>query len=143
MLHDTSRTYIRNMLQARLEELSARMATFADDNAEMIAATAAELRTVANSIADLMTHHLDAAPAEPVEQPRETRAALHLYHQVLKSGDTIRDLEVALGLSEHANQKPHNLVRDMREWVERERMHLENKAPGRVDHNGRSKRAAS
>jgi uncharacterized membrane-anchored protein YhcB (DUF1043 family) len=122
MMHDNSKTYIRQLLQARLEELTRRMGGFAIDSLHEFANTAEEIRNVANSLADLMTHHVDVAqPTTPAEAPREVRAALHLYQNVLKSADTIRDMEVRLGLSDQANTKPHNLLRDMTKFIEHER----------------------
>jgi hypothetical protein len=119
MMHDTTRNYIRQMLQARLEELTHRMAGFATDSIHEFAQAAEEIRIVANSIADLMTHHVDVP--QPAEAPREVRAALHLYQNVLKSADTIRDMEVRLGMSDQANTKPHNLLRDMTKFIEHEK----------------------
>ncbi|HVQ43818.1 MAG TPA: hypothetical protein VMT30_02535 [Candidatus Saccharimonadia bacterium] len=120
MMHDTTRNYIRQMLQARLEELTHRMAGFATDSIHEFAQAAEEIRIVANSIADLMTHHVDV-PQPAATEPREVRAALHLYQNVLKSADTIRDMEVRLGLSDQANTKPHNLLRDMTKFIEHEK----------------------
>lgn len=122
MMHDTSRSYIRDMLQQRLEELTMRMGKAVVDDVQTFTEIAAEMRICANSIADLMTHHIDQRePAAPAEEPRETRAALQLYNHVMRSADAIRDAEVSLGLSDKANTKPHNLMRDMRQWVEKER----------------------
>jgi hypothetical protein len=121
MMHDTTRNYIRQMLQARLEELTHRMAGFATDSIHEFAQAAEEIRLVANSIADLMTHHVDVPQPTPAEAPREVRAALHLYQNVLKSADTIRDMEVRLGMSDQANTKPHNLLRDMTKFIEHEK----------------------
>jgi len=120
MMHDNSKTYIRQLLQARLEELTRRMGGFAIDSLHEFANTAEEIRNVANSLADLMTHHVDE-PQPAATEPREVRAALHLYQNVLKSADTIRDMEVRLGLSDQANTKPHNLLRDMTIFIETER----------------------
>lgn len=122
MMHDTSRNYIRDMLQHRLEELTMRMGKAVADDVQTFTEIAAEMRICANSMADLMTHHIDQRePVAPVEEPRETRAALQLYNHVMRSADAIRDAEVSLGLSDKANTKPHNLMRDMRQWVEKER----------------------
>ena len=123
MMHDTTRNYIRQMLQARLEELTHRMAGFATDSIHEFAQAAEEIRIVANSIADLMTHHVDVPQPAATEQPREMRAALHLYTNVLKAADTIRDMEVRLGLSDQANSKPHNLLRDITQFIDGEKRH--------------------
>lgn len=119
MLHDKTRDYTRKLLQSQLEALTHRLSQLGADDAKAINDTVIEIRDVSNYIADLMTHHLDNKPAE---QPREVRAALHLYQNVLKSFDPIREIEVSLGLSEKANTRPHNFLRELRKFIEGERM---------------------
>ncbi len=143
MLHPTTQAYVRTMLQARLVELTHRMGT---DAPEQILETLAELKQVGQHIAEIVTHHLDVEP--PAEQPREVRAALHLYKNVLKGADTIRDLEVSLGLSDKANTKPHNMLRDMTNFIEAEKQHniqpdalAEIARAVSVKHNGNGKRS--
>lgn len=118
MLHPTTQAYIRPLLQSRLREL---VEELANDDAATIARTVEEIRTVSNAIADLVTHHLDEAP--PVEQPREVKAALHLFRNVLDGADMIRDLEIQLGLSDKANTKPHNFLRGMTKFIEQEKLY--------------------
>jgi hypothetical protein len=124
MLNNATRDYMRAHFQERLaQSLSLLQRLPADATAE-IATLLRDVRDITLLLEDVMTQHMDApAPAEPVEQPRETRAALHLYHNVLKSADVIRDMEIKLGLSDEANTKPHNLLRDMTRFIESERRH--------------------
>lgn len=124
MLNNATRDYMRVHFQERLaQSLSLLQRLPADATAE-IATLLRDVRDITLLLEDVMTQHMDApAPAEPAEQPRETRAALHLYNNVLKSADVIRDMEIKLGLSDEANTKPHNLLRDMTRFIESERRH--------------------
>jgi hypothetical protein len=116
-MHKSTREYTRKLLQAQLGVLTHRLDTLDADDAKGITQAVAEIREVANHIADLLTHHLD----EPTEPIREVRSALHLYKNVLKSYDAIRDAEISMGVGELANSRPHNLMRDMRKFIETER----------------------
>lgn len=124
MLNNATRDYMRAHFESRLTSAIMHLQHTHHEKVDEIAALLKEMRDITLLLEDLMTHHMDApAPAEPVEQPRETRAALHLYNNVLKSADVIRDMEIKLGLSDEANTKPHNLLRDMTRFIESERRH--------------------
>ena len=123
MLNDATRDYMRAHLQAEITRHVVLMQNFLPTETEAISRTLNEIRHFTLLLEDLMTHHMDAPAPVVAEQPRETRAALHLYNNVLKSADVIRDMEIKLGLSDEANTKPHNLLRDMTRFIESERRH--------------------
>lgn len=124
MLNNATRDYMRAHFESRLTSAIMHLQHTHHEKVDEIAALLKEMRDITLLLEDLMTHHMDTpAPTEPAEQPRETRAALHLYHNVLKSADVIRDMEIKLGLSDEANTKPHNLLRDMTRFIESERRH--------------------
>lgn len=124
MLHNTTQDYIRKMLNARLEALTAELigiSAVADEKGgHRVNELITEIRTVSASIADLLTHHMDEPKPEPAApaETEEDRAAKHLYQQIMRSASAIRDLEVKLGMSEQNGTRAHNLMKDMRQFVE-------------------------
>lgn len=120
-LHNKTREYSRNLLQSRLNDLVLELsqASHTMTPANRIMEITAEIATVSQCIADVLTHHLDEQPAAPAS--REQAAAAHLYRNVMQNAGTIRDMEVKLGLKgDEEFGKLHQLMHDMRVFCERE-----------------------
>ena len=140
MMHPSTRNHLRLLLEAELQDLVANLGKIDAGDAQSFLSATQEIVDATRHLAELMTHHIEDKSAE---QPRETRAALHLFRNVLRNVDVIRDAEVKLGLGDGANTKPHILLRDLRTFLDGEKRAAEFEDARQVDEVAGSKAASA